>query len=216
MVSKSELKVTLSQLNGFKKPRENLEQYITPVNIAADVIYQAYLAKEIEGNKILDLGCGTGILSIGAAYLGGKVTGIDVDKTALKIAQSNLEKAEKIFKKKLGVKFKQKDIRNYEQNCDTVLTNPPFGIRSRKNKNLLFLRRACQLGHSVYVILHSPQKEKGKKKKKKKTRKFIKDFLHKQSAEVKGIKSFACQVKEKGKEKKIGLDMYHIVVNNGN
>ncbi len=44
--------------------------------------------------SVLDLGCGTGRLSLGASYLGAKdVVGIDIDRLAIKTAYENSNKA---------------------------------------------------------------------------------------------------------------------------
>lgn len=44
-------------------------------------------------NKVLDLGCGSGILSIGAVLLGaGSVYAVDIDENSVKIATENVEK----------------------------------------------------------------------------------------------------------------------------
>ena len=46
-----------------------------------------------EGDRMLDLGCGSGILSVAAAKLGAcKVTCVDIDQNSVKIAGQNLEK----------------------------------------------------------------------------------------------------------------------------
>ena len=46
-----------------------------------------------EGDKVLDLGCGSGILSIGAVLLGAsECTAIDIDANSVKIAGENAEK----------------------------------------------------------------------------------------------------------------------------
>ena len=46
-----------------------------------------------EGDRILDLGCGSGILSIGALLLGAEsATAVDVDENSVKIAKENVEK----------------------------------------------------------------------------------------------------------------------------
>ncbi len=46
-----------------------------------------------DGDKVLDLGCGSGILSIGAVLLGAKeCTAIDIDANSVKIAGENAEK----------------------------------------------------------------------------------------------------------------------------
>ncbi len=45
---------------------------------------------EVKDNKVLDMGCGSGILGIGAALLGaGRVIGVDVDQNATEIAKKN-------------------------------------------------------------------------------------------------------------------------------
>ena len=46
-----------------------------------------------EGDKMLDLGCGSGILSVASAKLGAShVTCVDIDENSVKIAKQNLEK----------------------------------------------------------------------------------------------------------------------------
>ena len=46
-----------------------------------------------EGDKVLDLGCGSGILSIASILLGAEeVTAVDIDQNSVKIAKENAEK----------------------------------------------------------------------------------------------------------------------------
>ena len=43
------------------------------------------------GDRVLDLGCGSGILSIASAKMGSKcVVGIDIDPTAVRVARENI------------------------------------------------------------------------------------------------------------------------------
>lgn len=45
---------------------------------------------EIKGSRVLDLGCGSGILAIGAVLLGAtEVTAIDIDPTSVAVAEAN-------------------------------------------------------------------------------------------------------------------------------
>ena len=69
----------------FKDPNPDLEQYATPVDIAAEIVNKANSRGHLSG-KVADLGCGTGRLAIGAAILGADVTGFEIDAKALDIA----------------------------------------------------------------------------------------------------------------------------------
>ena len=52
---------------------------MTPLGLAARMLFDAYMKGDMEGMKIFDLGCGTGMLSLGSALLGGDVTGSDTE-----------------------------------------------------------------------------------------------------------------------------------------
>ena len=69
-VSKGRLGVILSRLRVFYKAKVRVEQYPTDSEIAAQMLWESHLRGDIEGKVIVDLGCGTGILGIGALILG--------------------------------------------------------------------------------------------------------------------------------------------------
>ncbi len=98
---------------------------MTPAPLAARLLHEAALAGDICEMKVVDLGCGTGMLSIGAALLGAEVTGIDIDEAALKIARKNAEA--------FGVDIEWIRMRIDETAkplaADTVIMNPPFGAQ---------------------------------------------------------------------------------------
>lgn len=75
-MQKTELQIFLSKLKGFENPKPKLEQYQTSPEIASDMLNQAKL---IGGENMIDLGAGTGILTIGAALLGFKAIGYEKD-----------------------------------------------------------------------------------------------------------------------------------------
>ena len=77
LVRKRHLERILAKIKPHPSPKAYLEQYTTPPNIATEMLYMAaYSNHDIINKSILDLGCGTGRLSIGAALLGAKeVTG---------------------------------------------------------------------------------------------------------------------------------------------
>jgi demethylmenaquinone methyltransferase/2-methoxy-6-polyprenyl-1,4-benzoquinol methylase len=57
-----------------------------------DKIYDRLASHIKEGDKVLDIGCGTGALSFRAAQQGGRVKGIDINSRMLEIAQIRADK----------------------------------------------------------------------------------------------------------------------------
>ncbi len=88
--SKKALAVLLSGLEGFKGPKVRVEQYATDAEVAAEVLWQAYMKGDI-GKVSIDLGCGPGILGIGMLALNAqKVYFVDFDSKVLEVAKKNL------------------------------------------------------------------------------------------------------------------------------
>jgi putative methylase len=120
-----QLEMCLQKIQGFRSPKADIEQYMTPAPLAARLLHEAALAGDICEMKVVDLGCGTGMLSIGAALLGAEVTGIDIDEAALKTARKNAEA--------FGLDIEWIRMRIDETAkplaADTVIMNPPFGAQ---------------------------------------------------------------------------------------
>ena len=79
----------LERVSGFDNPSSREEQYQTPAPLAARLVHMAMMAGDITGRSVLDLGSGTGILAIGAALLGARVTAVEDDVEAVCIAEAN-------------------------------------------------------------------------------------------------------------------------------
>lgn len=140
-----QLEILLEKVKGFPEPQAGMEQYSTPPPVAAELLHFAYMQGDLRG-VVYDLGCGTGILSIGAKLLGGeKVIGIDSDINALKIARENA--------KRMGVEveFIACDVSQVKGSADTVVMNPPFGAQ-RKGSDRPFLKKALEIAKVVYSI----------------------------------------------------------------
>jgi putative methylase len=60
-MKKKELEIFLQNIPDFRKPKPDLEQYITSADIVADIIFIAFQMGDIENKNVLDLGCGTGL-----------------------------------------------------------------------------------------------------------------------------------------------------------
>jgi putative methylase len=150
--SKSKLSMKLGMIQGFLKPKLSLRQYMTPPLIASELLWTAYMNKDLAGRSVFDLGCGTGMLTIGASLLGAKVTGFDVDPEAIKVAIQNA--------KALGVYITliEGDIEDVKGYCETVVMNPPFMVKGGKNDKV-FLEKAFSLCETVYSIHNSETRD---------------------------------------------------------
>lgn len=145
---KKHLAMLLSKLKGFESPKPELEQYRTPGNVAAELLWLAHSLGEIEGKVVADLGAGTGVLSIGAVLLGAeRVYAVEKDKRALEIARENA--------RSLGVEdkieFVNTDVSEFSKRVDTVVMNPPFGSQV-KHADRPFLLKAFEVSDVVYSI----------------------------------------------------------------
>src|SRR3989338_7177659 len=120
--SKTALAVALSKLMGFKAQKVRDEQYTTDSEVAASMLWQAYMKGDVSGKVIADLGAGTGILGLGALLLGAKkVFFVESDKEALEITQDNHNslKSEASFYGKSV--FFNTDIKDFNEKADVVI-----------------------------------------------------------------------------------------------
>ncbi|MDY6778142.1 MAG: methyltransferase, partial [Candidatus Nanohaloarchaea archaeon] len=63
-MNKSQLQIVLSRLQTFNDPDPSLEQYATPPDVAASFLHRVDLTID-QPAELIDLGSGTGILTIG-------------------------------------------------------------------------------------------------------------------------------------------------------
>ena len=142
--------IVLQAFAPFPSADPNLEQYPTPPGVAVRFLNMA--AGDVRGRRVVDLGCGTGILTVGAALLGASISiGVDVDAEALKVARRNLRLASEVFGS-LNVAFVRGRIPDFHFRADTVVMNPPFGMR-RKGSDALFLTTAMAGAGVVWTLL---------------------------------------------------------------
>lgn len=147
---KKRLEIALESLEGFRNPKIELEQYVTPANLAGFILTNADLFGDLK--TVIDLGCGTGILAIGSAILGAYAIGVEIDRDALSIARFNAEKLG------VSVDFIACDVRDFKlKKRATVIMNPPFGIQ-RRHADRPFLEKAFEIANVIYSI-HSAESE---------------------------------------------------------
>lgn len=145
-MKKRKLEIILQKLQGFQDPKAELEQYPTPATVASTILWKAYMAGDIKGKVVYDLGCGTGTLAIGAALLDAKkAVGIDSDPSVIDVVEGNAGSAE------ADVSFRVMDISDVSGDADTVVQNPPFGAQS-KGSDRPFIRKSLEAAPVVYSL----------------------------------------------------------------
>lgn len=175
------LEMILQELTDVPNPDPSLEQYPTPANIGADLIFRAFSYGDIDGRTVCEPACGKGLLALGAALIGARtVTGFDCDRMAVDIANINLDTLVEKEYDITGEFFTQK-LPGFEteERWDTIIMNPPFGSQ-RPGADRPFLEFAadhCDVLYSLHLA---------------KTRDFVLRFLKERGmgAEVLGHYTF--------------------------
>ena len=174
LVRKLDLERAIGKVAPHPTPKAYLEQYTITPQVAAEALYvAAYIHDDIIDKSVVDLGCGTGRLAIGAVLLGAKeALGVDLDKTAVRVAQENAEK--------MSVKGKTSwitaDLEVIHGRFDTVLQNPPFGVQ-RRMADRRFMKKSLELGDRIYSLHKGGEPN----------REFIKRFIERHGGRVTGI-----------------------------
>jgi putative methylase len=144
-MKKKQLEMMLERLEGFSRPSFQREQYATPASVAAQMLFLAGLRGEL--GIVCDLGCGTGVLAIGAALLGARAIGVEIDDEALAVARRNAKKLN------VDVDFIRADVNSLAlKGIDTVVMNPPFGAQKSSAGDRAFLCKALKIAKTVYSL----------------------------------------------------------------
>jgi putative methylase len=152
----------LERLETFAQPRLELEQYPTPAPLAARLLHTARLQGDVEGRTVVDLGAGTGVLSIGAALAGARrVVALEIDRNALRIASRNertvVDHGDGSTREvTLPVEWVHADAARPPLPASdepVVVTNPPFGARDENDgADRAFLETARRVAGVSYSI----------------------------------------------------------------
>jgi putative methylase len=200
LVRKLDLGKAVAEIKPHPEPQAYLEQYTITPQVAAEILYiAAYIYDDIIGKTVVDLGCGTGRLAIGAAILGARETiGVDIDKAAVRLAQKNAEK--------MGVEEKAlwvaADIDAIQGSFDTVLQNPPFGVQ-RRRADRRFIKKALESGDKIYSLHKGGKRNREfiKRLRSPGTRliptqpaPFLKSFIEKHGGEIRGVYAMLMEI----------------------
>ncbi len=208
---KSDLISILQDLKSFTHPKIKLEQYTIDAVCAADIIFFAGVEfNDIKEKLILDLGAGTGRLSVASAFLLPRaIFSLDIDEEALAILLENINKINLprfihpicCDMGNIPLNLKQLDDRSQI----TTIMNPPFGVQT-KYADRPFLKAAMNLSDVIYSIHLASQQ----------VHEFVKTFVRKfgwgidymmpYNMVIEGTFSF-----HKRNRKQIGVNVYRLV-----
>jgi putative methylase len=202
LVRKRDLERALSEIEAHPLPNAYLEQYTTPSKVAAEILYlTAYVYDDIIDKTVVELGCGTGRLGIGAALLGAReVFGVDVDGVAVRVAQKNAE----IMGVKERTNWIVADIGVVKGSFDTVLQNPPFGVQ-RRRADRRFISKSLELSSTIYSFHKGGESN----------REFIKRFIEEHGGKITTIFPLKMEIPRMFKfhtkrKRSIQVDLYRI------
>ena len=186
----------IQEVPNFAEAKPQLEQYMTPVDIASFMLLNAFAEGDLK-QEVVDFGCGTGRLAIGAAFLGAEVSAIDMDNEAIDIGKGYAEE------KGLTIEWIEMPIQNWKRKIDTVIMNPPFGAQ-RPGADRDFIQKALQVANRVWTI-HLAD-----------SRKFIEKFIEDNGGEIERAWEMEIELKRTMKHhskesKKVKAILYHLV-----
>ncbi len=143
----AELVRALEAVEGPARPRADLEQVVTPPEVAAELLFAAERWDGLGGRSVLDLGAGTGRLAIGAALLGATpVVAVELDPELAERGRAAAARAG------LEVEFVVGDVRAWDRAAEVVLMNPPFGAQRRGADRPFWDRALALASRSVHAF----------------------------------------------------------------
>ncbi len=182
-MTKSSLAIILSKLRAFETPKFADEQYTTDSEIAATILWNAFMQENVKNRTIADLGAGTGIFGIGCCLLGAKKAYfVEKDANAVEIMKENLQKMKKMIENcKTEIIFG--DVKNFGTKVDAVFQNPPFGVK-KLHADRAFLEKAFETAPLIYSLHKSESAN------------FLEKFADEHSFALKGRQEFAFPLKQ--------------------
>ena len=156
-IKKKNLISIIQTTASFSNPKIKLEQYCIDAISAVDIVYFAgFEFNDIHENLIIDLGTGTGRLSLASSFFNPiKVIGIDLDWSAVQIFKKNI-----LYLNLEHIIYPIcMDVNHFSFNKDfflddlqvTTIMNPPFGVQ-RKRADRAFLMSAFTYSNVIYSI----------------------------------------------------------------
>ncbi|CAL2037396.1 unnamed protein product [Caenorhabditis brenneri] len=155
----------LNELEGFEKPKIKLEQYATSSELAVSMMEMIDETVGLDGVKVVDIGCGCGMLmtTVATLYEPESVLGVDIDEEALETCSRNLETAEVQERcDTLQADVLDPDAELPRGEFDVAVINPPFGTKNNAGIDMKFVQVGLQMvrpGGSVFSLHKSSTRD---------------------------------------------------------
>jgi len=200
---RQQLEIALSHLKPSPSPQLAYEAYDLDPSSAAEVLFLAESRfGDVKDRAILDLGCGSGILAIGAALMGAEmVVGIDINLDSVEMARANARLSG------ASVQLVAGDIEAVRGPFDVTIMNPPFGTRLR-GIDVTFLRKAMSVSVLVYSLHKTGEQN----------RVFLRNAVEKLGGEVDAIFNMELEIPRTyefhtKKRYQVEVDLYRVISN---
>ncbi|RLF13170.1 MAG: hypothetical protein DRJ62_00605 [Thermoprotei archaeon] len=202
-LTRKHLAILLSKVEEHPTPNVRLEQYTLSSEEVSDLLWIIETSfSDVSGKVVVDLGCGTGRLTIGSALLGASLAvGVDVDEVALRVASR--------CAKELKVEHRTAWIRGFVPHvnlkADVVIQNPPYGVR-RAKADRPFIEAALEIAPVVYSLHKYSEK----------SRKFIREYVKSLGGEIDKVIPLEITIRPTygfhiKRAYKVKVDLYRIV-----
>jgi len=210
-LSKKELISIIQKTESFINPKIELEQYCIDANCAVDIIYYAgFEYNDINNAFIIDLGTGTGRLSIASAFFNASyILSVDIDVCALEILRRNILSLglnQVVFPVCADIEYFEISRRFLPLDMKvTTIMNPPFGVQ-KKFADRVFLGKSFDFSDVVYSIhLENP-----------KVHKFISNYINQYNWKIDNVLPFTMVLERRfpfhtQKTKKINVRVYRFI-----
>ena len=198
---RQQLEIVLSRLMPSPSPQLAHEAYDLDPSSAAEVLFLAESRYgDVKDHTVLDLGCGSGILAIGAALMGAEmVVGVDINVDSVGMARTNAALSG------ASVHLVAGDIEAVRGPLDVTIMNPPFGTRLR-GIDVTFLRKAMSVSALVYSLHKSGEQN----------RVFLRNIVEKLGGEVDAIFNMELEIPRTyefhtKKRYQVKVDLYRVI-----
>tara|TARA_B100001758_G_scaffold247807_1_gene267418 strand:- start:1075 stop:1770 length:696 start_codon:yes stop_codon:yes gene_type:complete len=135
----------------FKFKKFNIIQEKSAMKVGTDAVLLASWVSCNNLTNILDIGCGTGLISLMLAQRNtkSKIVGIEIDKIASKEAKLNITNSD--WKERIEIRNISLQNFNSKIKFDLIISNPPFFAQNKSHNRRDIARRTNKLSYKELI-----------------------------------------------------------------